>query len=70
MTPRADAAASSRARTSGDTSPGLTTRGIGVYDALRYFVFEGRPSRMDVDGNGIPCETVYPNAADVWFSGF
>ena len=29
-------------------------------EALAYWVREARPSRMDVDGNGIPCETVFP----------
>lgn len=28
--------------------------------AVWYWVAEGRPDRMDADGNGIPCETVYP----------
>ena len=32
--------------------------------ALAYWVREGRPARMDADGNGIPCETLYP-AGDV-----
>ena len=35
---------------------GLETRGVGAYDALRYYIGEGFPSRMDADGNGIPCE--------------
>jgi hypothetical protein len=28
-------------------------------DAVNYYISEGRPARMDKDGNGIPCETVY-----------
>ncbi len=44
----------------------LEARGVGVYDALRYYIYEGYPSRMDADGNGIPCETVYPDAEYVW----
>lgn len=32
------------------------TYGLAVW----YWVAEGRPERMDADGNGIPCETVYP----------
>lgn len=48
----------------------LQARGIGVYDALRYYIWEGFPSRMDADGNGIPCETVYSNATVVWLTEF
>lgn len=48
----------------------LASRGADVYDALRYFIWEGYPSRMDADGNGIPCETVYPDAAEVWLWDF
>lgn len=48
----------------------LQARGVGVYDALRYYIWEGFPTRMDADGNGIPCETVYPNAAAVWLYEF
>ncbi len=32
--------------------------GVAVY----YWLVEGRPARMDADGNGRPCETVYPPA--------
>lgn len=32
--------------------------GLAVY----YWVNEGRPDRMDADGNGVPCETVYPRS--------
>lgn len=48
----------------------LQARGIGVYDALRYYIWEGSPRRMDADGNGIPCETVYSNATIVWLTEF
>lgn len=48
----------------------LEARGVGVYDALRYYIWEGYPERMDADGNGIPCETVYPDAAGVWLYEF
>ena len=34
--------------------------GYSFEQALAYWVREGRPNRMDADGNGIPCETVYP----------
>jgi hypothetical protein len=30
--------------------------------ALGYFFAEGFPDRMDADGNGVPCETVYEDA--------
>ena len=48
----------------------LQARGVGVYDALRYYIWEGFPARMDADGNGIPCETVYSDAAAVWLYEF
>ncbi len=32
--------------------------GVAVY----YWLTEGRPARMDADGNGRPCETIYPTA--------
>ncbi|MCP4968409.1 MAG: DUF3160 domain-containing protein [bacterium] len=38
----------------------LNTRGFPFWDAAIYWVSEGSTSRMDADGNGIPCETVYP----------
>jgi len=34
--------------------------GYSFDQALAYWVREGRPNRMDADGNGMPCETVYP----------
>ena len=30
------------------------------FGALLYWFMEGRPSRMDADSNGIPCETRFP----------
>lgn len=48
----------------------LRDRGVNVRDALRYYLREGQPSRMDADNNGIPCETVYGDAADVWAAEF
>lgn len=30
--------------------------------AVWYWLKEGRPDRMDADGNGVPCETVYPES--------
>ena len=32
-------------------------------EAVAYWLREGAPDRMDADGNGIPCETVYPSDA-------
>jgi hypothetical protein len=48
----------------------LADRGAGFSQAIAYWVREGAPERMDADGNGVPCETVYDIAevADViWF---
>jgi hypothetical protein len=42
----------------------LRARGVSYSDAVAYWWAEGAPNRMDVDLNGIPCETVYP-ASDV-----
>jgi hypothetical protein len=39
----------------------VNAAGYGFSEALAYWVREGRPTRMDADGNGIPCETVYPS---------
>lgn len=46
----------------------LAARGVGYSDAVRYYKREGYPDRMDADGNGIPCETVYSASAvqDYW----
>lgn len=39
--------------------------------SLLYWFLKGRPERMDADGDGVPCETLYPAAliADVWNGG-
>lgn len=42
----------------------LADRGYDYTAAVAYWTREGNPERMDADGNGIPCETVYP-AKDV-----
>ncbi len=36
--------------------------------ALAYWLLEGEPDRMDIDGNGIPCELLFDPAviAEVW----
>ena len=34
--------------------------GFGFSEAVVYWITEGAPARMDADGNGIPCETVFP----------
>lgn len=61
-----------RSTTVYDLPPGLLCkdlrdRGFDVYDAIAYYLNWGEPSNMDADGNGVPCETVYSNAWDVWF---
>lgn len=45
----------------------LQARGYDVYDAIAYYLYWNNPPNMDADGNGVPCETVYPDAAAVWF---
>jgi len=57
-----------------DLPPGLlcrqlADRGFSVYEAIDYYLNWGGPRNMDVDGNGVPCETVYPDAANAWFGG-
>ena len=37
----------------------LEPAGADYSTAVAYWLLEGVPSRMDADGNGIPCETVY-----------
>lgn len=65
----------SQLESAGGYTPGLSCRawadrGATYQQALVYWILEGAPARMDADGNGVPCETVYP-AADVkgfvWF---
>ena len=48
--------------------PGLTCRALASRRfpypaAVTYWQVQGQPARMDVDGNGRPCETVYPPEA-------
>lgn len=47
----------------------VAARGVGYPGAVAYWFAEGQPARMDIDGNGIPCETVYPTSdvAAFWF---
>ncbi len=40
----------------------LVEAGWDYSGAVAYWEVEGRPARMDVDENGIPCETVYPTS--------
>ncbi len=40
----------------------LVAMGASYGDSVSYWWYSGMPSRMDADGNGIPCETVYPAA--------
>ena len=40
----------------------LANQGVSYGGAVAYWYTEGLPSRMDADGNGIPCETVYPQS--------
>lgn len=47
----------------------IVSLGYGYSDAVAYWVSEGSPDRMDADGNGIPCETVYDEAAVLAFWG-
>ncbi len=46
----------------------LQERGHPFDDAVRYWWWDGSPERMDADGNGIPCETVYTegDVASFW----
>ena len=40
----------------------MVARGYPYRAALAYWKAHGRPARMDADGNGVPCETVYSAA--------
>jgi hypothetical protein len=44
----------------------LRARGVDAAGAIAYYLDHGSPARMDADGNGIPCETVYPDIATAW----
>ena len=45
---------------SGLSCKDLYTAGYTYSVAVAYWYYAGVPARMDIDGNGIPCETVYP----------
>jgi len=38
----------------------LSDQQFAYFGALLYWFLEGRPDRMDTDGNGVPCETLFP----------
>ncbi|MEV6284427.1 hypothetical protein [Kribbella sp. NPDC051770] len=38
----------------------LAARGASYGEAVTYWWYAGMPARLDADGNGIPCEQVYP----------
>jgi len=40
----------------------LYDRGYDTFDALTYYYAHDMPAIMDADGNGVPCETVFPDA--------
>ena len=40
----------------------LDAQGYSYTAAVEYWRLHGEPNQMDADGNGIPCETVYPGA--------
>ena len=46
----------------------LAAKGRTYQDAVAYWRAHGQPGNMDADGNGIPCETVYPrgDVVAVW----
>ena len=48
-----------------------TNETLGYFLSVVYWFIEGRPGRMDQDGNGIPCETVHdPDVvATIWRGG-
>lgn len=46
----------------------LFSMGYGFYDAVPYWLAEGAPDRMDADGNGIPCETVFPDEYELFLN--
>jgi hypothetical protein len=37
----------------------MRDRGYGYWDAWQYWYAWGQPDRMDIDLNGVPCETVW-----------
>ena len=48
-----------------------TNESFGYFLSVVYWFVEGRPERMDEEGNGIPCETVHDSdvVAAVWRGG-
>jgi hypothetical protein len=73
----ADSTTAARPPTAGDLEPvrplaadlpdglfcrDLAARGYDYAEAVWYWDVQGRPTRMDASGNGIPCQTVYPRA--------
>jgi hypothetical protein len=42
---------------------GFSDDAEGFQRAVAYWMIEGAPDRMDADGNGIPCETVFSSSA-------
>lgn len=41
----------------------LQARGLTAQDAVDYWFLWRQPTAMDADANGVPCETVFPDAA-------
>ncbi|MGF1597934.1 MAG: hypothetical protein ACFCVK_13540 [Acidimicrobiales bacterium] len=48
-----------------------TSESLGYLLSVVYWFIEGRPDRMDEDGDGIPCETVHDTAVveAIWRGG-
>ncbi len=48
-----------------------TNESFGYFLSVIYWFIEGRPDRMDADGNGIPCETVHDadGVTAIWNGG-
>lgn len=40
----------------------LVSKKYDYTDAVSYWTAHGKPTDLDIDGNGIPCETTYPSA--------
>ena len=45
---------------SGKLCGDLSAAGFSYREAVAYWMSEGMPATMDADGNGVPCEAVYP----------
>jgi hypothetical protein len=54
-----------------DAPPGDKYAAENYVYTVAYFFTDGRPALMDVDGDGIPCETIYPTEVvdTVWSGG-